>query len=147
MIVDLKNINIGDVIRKGVEESGISVQRISNFFQCSERDIEQMYQSESLDVKLLLRWSKLLEYDFFRLYSQHLILFAPPAVIEKSENQQNKKKLLPQFRKNLYTREIIDFILEQIITGAMTKNQIMDRYRIPKTTLYKWISKYGNLKK
>ena len=27
----------------------------------------------------------------------------------------------------------------------MTKTEVMERYGIPKTTLYKWISKYKNL--
>ena len=100
-----------------------------------------MYESKSLDTELLLRWSKLLEYDFFRIYSQHLILYAPISADEKA-NQQNVNTSLPQFRKNIYTKEIIDFILEQIEKKEMTKNQIMERYRIPKTTLYKWISKH-----
>jgi len=145
MTEDFKNINIGRLICKGVTDADISIQRISNFFQCSEAEVEQMYKSESLNANILLKWSKLLEYDFFRIYSQHLILYAPPAG-EKPEQKKSKIKSLPQFRKNIYTREIIDFIIEQIRTGEMTRNEVMERYRIPKTTLYKWISKYGNLK-
>ena len=80
--------------------------------------------------------------DFFRIYSQHLILYAPI----KSENTNREKSLLPQFRKNIYTREIIDFILERIRTNEMSKNEVIERYRIPKTTLYKWISKYSLIK-
>jgi transposase-like protein len=38
--------------------------------------------------------------------------------------------------------EIIAFIMEKISSGEMTKLQIINRYGIPKTTLYKWISKY-----
>ena len=64
----------------------------------------------------------------------------------KTEEQNNKKITLPQFRKNIYTKEIIEFILGKIESGEMTKNQVMERYSIPKTTLYKWISKYGNSK-
>lgn len=82
----------------------------------------------------------LLEYDFFRIYTQHLILYAPPSA--KEQDSKTEKSSLPQFRKNIYTKEIIEFILEQIDTRQMTKNKIMERYRIPKTTLYKWISKY-----
>jgi hypothetical protein len=52
------------------------------------------------------------------------------------------KNKLPQFRKNIYTRELIDFILEKMEKGEMTKAEII-RYKIPKTTLYKWISKYS----
>jgi len=101
-----------------------------------------MYQIKSLDTEILLKWSKLLEYDFFRVYSQHLILYAPPS--SKEEESKKKKTSLPQFRKNIYTKEIITFILGQIDSGAMTKIDVMERYKIPKTTLYKWISKYKN---
>ena len=103
------------------------------FFNCTEDEVIEMYQQENLPTDILLKWSKLLEYDFFRIYSQHLILYAPI----KSENTNREKSLLPQFRKNIYTREIIDFILERIRTNEMSKNEVIERYRIPKTTLYK----------
>lgn len=133
-----KEIPLGQMIEKGVAESGIELSRICNFLKCTTEEVEQMYRQKSMDTEILLKWSKLLEYDFFRLYSQHLILYAPPTA--KQENQ--KKISLPQFRKNLYTKEIIDFILEQISSGETTKNQVIETYRIPKTTLYKWIEKY-----
>ena len=139
--MNFKEIHIGSLLNQLVTESGIEVSRICNFLKCTKKEISKMYESKSLDTELLLRWSKLLEYDFFRIYSQHLILYAPISADEKA-NQQNVNTSLPQFRKNIYTKEIIDFILEQIEKKEMTKNQIIKRYRIPKTTLYKWISKH-----
>ena len=138
--MNFKNIHIGQMIENGVTESGIEISRICNFFKSSEDEIHKMFQQKSLDTDILLKWSKLLDYDFFRVYSQHLILYAPP-----SAEQQDKKgkTALPQFRKNMYTKEVIDFILEQIKTGKQSKREIIEKYRIPKTTLYKWISKYG----
>ena len=67
-------------------------------------------------------------------------------LIGKAENTKKQKPVLPRFRKNIYTKEVIDFILEQIQNKEMTKVQIIERYNIPKTTLYKWISKYNNKK-
>ena len=139
--MNFKDIHIDYFINQRVTENGIEISRICNFLKCTKKEISKMYESKSLDTELLLRWSKLLEYDFFRIYSQHLILYPPISADEKA-NQQNVNTSLPQFRKNIYTKEIIDFILEQIEKKEMTKNQIMERYRIPKTTLYKWISKY-----
>ena len=139
--MNFKDIHIDYFINQRVTENGIEISRICNFLKCTKKEISKMYESKSLDTELLLRWSKLLEYDFFRVYSQHLILYAPPSTIEKNK-KNNVKSKLPQFRKNIYTKEIIDFILEQIEKKEMTKNQIIERYRIPKTTLYKWISKY-----
>ena len=146
-MMNFKKIHIGSLLKIKVKESGVELSRICNFMKCNEPDIQTMYDAESLDTELLLKWSKILEYDFFRIYSQHLILYAPTsAIIEKTKTQKSKKITLPQFRKNIYTKEVIDFILGQIQSKEMTKNEVMERYRIPKTTLYKWISKYGNSK-
>ena len=78
---------------------------------------------------------------FFRIYTQHLILYAPLSAVDE-KTKVKKKSSLPQFRKNIYTKEIIDFILEQIETKQKTIKQVIEEYKIPKTTLYKWISKY-----
>lgn len=134
-----KNIHIGILIYARVKECNIEYSRICNFFKCTEEEIEKMFNQSSLDSDLILKWSKLLEYDFFRLYSQHIILYAPQG---NTLLKTNNKSQLPQFRKNIYTQEIIDFILELIEKNKKTKNEIIKEYRIPKTTLYKWLSKY-----
>lgn len=139
--MNFKNIHIGTLINQAVTESGIAMSRICNFMNCNEEEVKQIYLQENLSTDILLKWSKLLEYDFFRIYSQHLILYAP--VSADNENTKTQKTNLPQFRKNIYTKEIIDFILEQVSSGEMTKTQVMEKYKIPKTTLYKWISKYN----
>ncbi len=130
------------MIERKVTESGIEISRICNFLKCKEEDIMKMYQTKSLDTDTLLRWSKLLEYDFFRIYSQHLILYAPQGNINYNDHPQKENSKLPQFRKNIYTKEVISFILELIKTGEKTKAQVINEYKIPKTTLYKWIDKY-----
>lgn len=139
--MNFKFIHIGSLIYQIVKERDIEIYRICNFLKCTVQDVDQMYQSQSMDSTLILRWSKLLEYDLFRIYSQHLILFAPHSLRE-NEKKRTDRSTLPKFRKNIYTKEVINFILEQIQTGEMTRMQIIERYRIPKTTLYKWISKY-----
>ncbi|MBB4805919.1 hypothetical protein HNP38_001191 [Chryseobacterium defluvii] len=139
---NLKKIHIGLLIGRRVEECQMEISRICSFFKCTEREAEQMYQLESMDSSMLLKWSKLLGYDFFRIYSQHLILYSPPVSAEK-KSEKNRQDL-PQFRKNIYTREVIDFVLDLVESGKKTKKQVIQEYRIPKTTLYKWISKYNN---
>lgn len=142
--MNFKDIHIGNIISQRANECGIETVRICNFFKCTEERIIEMYRSESLDTNILLKWSKLLEYDFFRIYSQNLILYAPPSIYGNGDKKKNSS--LPQFRKNIYTKEVIDFILEMIATGKKTKLQIMEEYKIPKTTLYKWIDKYKDYK-
>lgn len=137
-----KDIHVGELIQKRVRETGFSSGRLLNFMQCSHKELEEMYKSKSLDAEILLKWSKLLTYDFFRIYSQHLLLYSPPLSSDNYQKLKQKKTQLPEFRKNIYTVEIIDFILNLLKTNEKTKQQIMEDYRIPKTTLYKWIKKY-----
>lgn len=136
--MDFKEIHIGKLLQNKVEEEKIEISRICRFFNLPERDIDEMYDSISLDINIILKWSKLLEYDFFRLYSQHLILYAPKG----NGKLNNLKSSLPIFRKNIYTTEIIDFILTEIKKGEKTKQEIVTEYKIPKATLHKWIQKY-----
>ena len=142
--MDFKIIHIGTIIKIKTEESGIDMSRICNFLKIDEENVLAIYESESIDSILLLRWCKLLEYDFFRYYSQHLILYSPIKNSFNFSNYSQKKSQLPKFRKNIYTKDIIDFVLSVINSGEMTKKEVIDRYRIPKTTLYKWISKYSS---
>ena len=141
---NFKEIHIGSLINTAVAESGIEMSRICNFLKCSKEEIEKMYTQENLSTDILLKRSKLLDYDFFTVYTQHLILYAPLSAVDE-KTKVKKKSSLPQFRKNIYTKEIINFVLEQINTKEMTKTEVMKRYGVPKTTLYKWISKYKNL--
>ena len=61
--MNFKNIHIGILINQAVTESGIEMSRICNFFKCKEKEVTEMYQAKSLDTEILLKWSKLLEYD------------------------------------------------------------------------------------
>lgn len=135
-----KNIHIGKLISTRVIECAIETEKICNYFNREEDYVENVYASKSIDAEQLLKWSKLLKYDFFRIYSQHLILHAPPSAVQitskKSENT------LPRFRKNIYTKEIIEYVIEEIESGNMSIKQIMEKYSIPRTTIYKWLNKH-----
>ena len=137
-----QNIHIGALIKQRVLEGKIEMQRICNFFSTTEEEIEKMYESKSIEAEKLLKWSKLLEYDFFRIYSQHLILFSPPSNAYSADKE--KTSSLPQFRKSIYTKEVIDFLVELVQSGEKNMTEIIDEYRIPKTTLHRWTVKYRN---
>lgn len=142
-MIDLKDIHIGKLLELRWKELNIPMKRTCNFFKLDQEKIVEMFQQKSLSCEHLLKWCKLLEYDFFRLYSQHIIFYSPPALVNYNDMINYKSSpSLPTFRKNLYTQEIIAFIMEQLETGEKTKKQVITEYRIPKTTLYKWISKY-----
>lgn len=113
--MNFKSIHIGILINKAVTESGIEISRICSFLKCSKEEIVKMFTKENLSTDILLKWSNLLDYDFFRVYTQHLILYAPLSAVDE-KTKVKKKSSLPQFRKNIYTKEIINFVLEQINT-------------------------------
>ena len=136
--MNFKDIHIGELIKTKVVESKIDEDRLFKYLRCTERDLKSTYSNKSIPSDELLKWSKILEYDFFRIFSQHLIFYAPASAIKESTT----KSSLPQFRKNIYTQEVIDFILELVKEGKKTKLEIIKEYNIPKTTLYKWISKH-----
>lgn len=135
-----KDIHIGSLVQTLVKERGISESRINNFFKLDTDEIERMYEEKSIDTEMLLKWCKLLEYDFFRIYSQHLLLYAPPL---NANLKNNKVETVPTFIKSLYTPEIIEFIVEQLENKVKTPTEIIEQYRIPKTTLYRWIKKHN----
>ena len=137
-----KNIHIGSLIRQLVKEQWIEKERIIKFLKVSEYEIEQMYAVKSMETELLLRWSKLLNYDFFRIYSQHLVWYAPSSGNRRQPLKKGKESKLPQFRKNVYTTELIEFIVELVQSGEKSTDEIVNDYRIPRNTLYRWLEKY-----
>jgi hypothetical protein len=139
MKIDFKDLHIGEIIYTRVMERDVQIDRICSFMKLDEENVKKMYASKNLDTDILLRWSKLLEYDFFRYFSQHLILYAPPSSVNYNKLG---KSVLPEFRKNLYTKEVIDFILDLIDKKEKSKVQIMSEYKIPKSTLHRWLVKY-----
>lgn len=142
MIVDYKHIHIGELIRKRMQECAVNGSRASEFLKVDEEEIEQMLEADSLSCDILLRWSKLLEYDFFRIYTQHLILYSPQD-INKAKRTKKDETTLPVFKKNIYTQEVINYLIELVDNGSKTLKQIQDEYNIPATTVIRWVDKYG----
>ncbi|RMZ59222.1 transposase [Chryseobacterium nematophagum] len=135
-----KNFHIGKLIHLKVLENKIDPFHICSFFNCEEENLERMYTSNSLDLDILLGWSKLLKYDFFRIYSQHLILYNP----HSNSDSKSPKKSVPsfEFRKNIYSKGIIDFILDLIDKEKKTPQKIVEDYGVPASTLHTWLIKY-----
>lgn len=142
MSYNYKDLHIGKLIKQRVTDCEMDVIRICNFFKCTEEEIKNMYEADSLEMLIVLKWSTLLKYDFFRIYSNYLILYAPPSNSLNNKAQNNNNEL-PRFRKNVYTKEIIDFILDSIKNNEKTMKEVIEGYNIPKTTLYKWVKKYS----
>lgn len=141
MVRNYKNIHIGKHIHHRLEECSVSITHAAKFLKVEEEVIEEMFESKTIDVVCLLRWSKLLSYDFFRIYSQHLILYAPQD--KKKGSRKDVKSTLPQFKKNIYTPEIIMYLIELVDSGQKTAKELQDEYNIASTTVFRWINKYS----
>lgn len=131
----LKDIHIGKCIEQKVTESNLPMISICNYFKLDEDDIRNCYKSEDISATALLKWSRLLNYDFFRLYSGHLMLYSSSSRINQ------KVSVVPVFRKNIYTKEVKDYLLEIIYEKKKTIAEVIEIYGIPKTTLYNWLKK------
>lgn len=141
MDIDFKEIHIGNYIKEQMEQKEISIERACNFFKTGEKEVVRMYGNKSIDTDSLLKWCKLLEYDFFRIYVTHLLLY------DGISHTKNNKKIRESgekiiFRKNIYTKEIKEFLVGLVASDQKTVSQITDEYNIPRTTLYKWLRKH-----
>lgn len=136
-----KNIHIGSQIKTIASLKELSITRACQFLKCSAQEIEDMYAQESLDSNQLLRWCKLLEYNFFMFYHSHLQLYSPSGSLTKLTTKEEQNTEQFSFKKNLYSPEIIAYILDKWNSNELSAKEIIERYHIPRTTLYRWKKK------
>lgn len=136
---NIKHIHIGQHIHYVSQEKNISIEKISKFFKLEEEEILEMFNQLSLDSALLLKWCKLLKYDFFRLYVSHLQLYSPDSSTTNLISNQGQN--INQFKKKIYTETVKDFILDSLERKDFTIGDAIKRYNIPKTTIYRWMAK------
>lgn len=134
-----KTIHIGKIIKQRMLESCCKEDDFFSAFRISKKEMQNIFDSESINSEVLLEICKILNYNFFRIYSQHLSMYSN--CYQSKSNLRKPKKLI--INKSIYNREIINFVLELIKTRTKTEQQIINEYNIPKTTLLKWIRKYG----
>lgn len=138
---NFRNIHIGKLIYNRLKECEVSFERAAVFLKVSEEDLERIFTQKSLNSEMLLRCSKLLKYDFFRIYSQHLILYSPQN--SNTDKKEERKTTLPIFKKNIYTKEVINYLVELVDNGNKTCKEIQHEYNIPATTVLRWQNKYS----
>jgi len=73
--VPTSNIHIGKLINKVWKQKNISIEQTLDFLKCNEEDVCKMLKRKSINTDRLFKWSRLLEYDFFKIYSQPLNFF------------------------------------------------------------------------
>lgn len=65
-------IHIGEQIRKQVEEQGKTSVWLARELGCHRTNLYKIYDKSSIDTSVLMRISRILGYDFFRLYTNEL---------------------------------------------------------------------------
>lgn len=137
----VRDIHIGNIISQIIIEKKIDINELKARLGMSTRTFNKTLSSRSLDASVMLKWSKVLRYDFFRLYSSHLMLHHGISnTLSKKTDDVNIQGI--HIRKNVYTKEMIQFLINKVRNQEMTAMEIISQYAIPKTTFYKWLQKY-----
>lgn len=66
-------LHIGELIREEMVSQGRSAAWLANIIHCDRRNIYDIFKRESIDTRLLMRISCVLEKDFFKYYSEAII--------------------------------------------------------------------------
>lgn len=65
-------IHIGSIIKKRFDEQGVSVSWFARELCCDRTNIYSIFKRESIDTALLEKISIILDYDFFKHYSDDI---------------------------------------------------------------------------
>lgn len=137
----VRDIHIGSIISIVITEKNLTLNEVRIKMGSSTRAINNMLNASAIDTIALLKWSKVLKYDFFRLYSSHLMLHhgISNTISKKTDNVEIEGI---HIRKNVYTKELIQFVVNKVRNKKMSTRQVINEYGIPKTTFYKWLQKF-----
>jgi predicted transcriptional regulator len=137
----IRDIHIGDIISKILEIKRINKKDFGQSIDASIFEIKNILKGKSMDTNLLLKCSKVLRYDFFRLYSSHLMLHHGISNSMSNKKEQNNIDGI-NIRKNVYTKELILYLISKVRNKEMTTKEVINKFGIPRTTFYKWLQKY-----
>lgn len=65
-------IGVGQMIRLVLNKKGRTVVWLAERLGCSRTNVYKIFERHSIGTEYLLEISKILEYDFFKLYSEEL---------------------------------------------------------------------------
>jgi len=87
----MKEIHIGEIIKKKVAERALSINALAKAINCDRTNIYKIYKRKSIDIELLIRISEVLKYDFISEIYQQKEKSHPPnlfsnCLIEINEN-------------------------------------------------------------
>lgn len=68
-------IHLGREIHEKVLNSNLTKKQIMTYFRCSDSKVNSMYHSEHMKSDLIMKWSILLDFDFFQFFSSSFIKY------------------------------------------------------------------------
>lgn len=78
----MKRIHIGEEIEKRLKEIGMPISEFATKISCSRSTAYYIFKSESIDIKMLLRISRVLNYDFIgSFYYRNSLIYDKKAYI------------------------------------------------------------------
>src|SRR5690606_19355777 len=83
-------IHMGKLMNQVWKQKNISIEQTLDSLKCNEEDVYKMLKKKSINTDKLLKWSRLLKYHFFKIYSQHLNPFTPKILEERSTMGKGK---------------------------------------------------------
>lgn len=116
-------LHIGKIIKKKLEESGMSKSEFSRRIETTPQNIYGIFKRKSMDTDLLKRISNVLNYDFFMYYTTATISVPTETKGEqkiitaaelKEEIDSLKSELAALKRENQYLREIHELMKEKM---------------------------------
>jgi len=65
-------IQIGESIKKQFLKSGLSIEKFAESIGCNRDNVYDIFRRERINTDQLLKISKILQFDFFRTYSEQI---------------------------------------------------------------------------
>lgn len=90
---NIMSIHIGKAIQEKVKKNNVSRREIMLAFKCSDEKINRMYHSSEVKTNDLMKWSLLLNYNFFELYNNAF-------------NKMNKNGKVRQYNELFYDENV-----------------------------------------
>lgn len=117
-------IHIGKVIRKHLEEAGMTKSEFARRLETSPQNIYGIFKRRSLDTDLLKNISRILNYDFFQYYSSSALVvhdekapYGKERVLTAIDLQKEVEKLRKEVdvlrNENQYLKEIHQLMKEK----------------------------------
>jgi len=88
-------IHIGSLVRQKFEQSGLTREEFAKSISCVVGHVHKIFARKDIDVSLLKRISRTLEYDFFQHYSAELNPDKGKIVLVRIEFHAPRKDLDP----------------------------------------------------